>query len=67
MDRMVKEHRSQLKGLVSVRFYYFINHFLQDIQIKNKCIQLDFDENKVIDWVRELTHTEKKFEGLKEF
>ena len=66
MDKMVKEHGAKLKGFVSVS-KKVLTIFLQDIQIKNKCIQLDFDENKLIDWVRELTHTEKKFEGIKEF
>jgi len=37
------------------------------VQIKNKCIQLDFDEERVQTWVRELTTVDKRVQGLKDF
>jgi hypothetical protein len=50
MDDQVEKYKDQLKGLVSV------------IQIKNKCIQLEFDEEKIAVWAQQLITTDKGFE-----
>jgi colicin import membrane protein len=35
--------------------------------MKNKCIQLGFDEEAFLNWVGELTQQDKRVAGLKDF
>lgn len=52
---MKKEHGEKLKGLVSWN------------QIGAHCILVKFDEDKVQEWVDQLTKTDKRVEGCKDF
>lgn len=55
LDERYEETRDQLKGIVT------------EIQIKNKCISLDFDDDKFYEWVKSLTQQDKRVAGLKDF
>lgn len=55
MDRMVKLHFEKVKPL------------MKDLEFRNKCISLNFEEEAVEEWVRELTSTDKRYQGIKEF
>jgi len=48
MDRMVKDHRAQLKGLVNVRYFYFINHFLRTFKSKTNAFSLTLTRTKLL-------------------
>lgn len=50
MDDMVHKYKTSLKSLVTV------------IQIKNKCIQLQFSEEKMSEWASQLVSKDKGFE-----
>lgn len=40
---------------------------MQEIAIRNKCIELEFDEDRFDDWVSSITNTDKRVAGLKEY
>jgi hypothetical protein len=52
IEKRYQETKNKLKGIVT------------ETQIKNKCINLDFDDEKFNNWVSSLVQTDKRVVGL---
>jgi len=66
MEDFVAKYKDTLKGLCSVSTLIILFIHFQEKQIMQKCLNLDFDHEKLEDWVQSL-QVDKKVAGLKEY